>query len=57
MDWHGLIHSLSEGNIAADLVDFPALELVVGNTTFVLEHDPERDVICGQSVLARLPNN
>jgi hypothetical protein len=51
MDWHELTYALL-GNDPGNLPQSSALEMVMGNTTFILEHDEARERFCCLGVIS-----
>lgn len=51
MDWQELTYALF-GNDLDNLPQPSALEVVMGNTTFILEHDEARDRFCCLGVIS-----
>ncbi|WP_038172693.1 type III secretion system chaperone [Verrucomicrobium sp. BvORR106] len=51
MDWQELTYALF-GNDLGNLPQSSALEVVIGNTTFILEHDEARERFCCLGVIS-----
>lgn len=55
MDWPALIQSLSDSAPSTELVNASSAELVIGNTTFLLEHESDPGVLHARATLGPLP--
>lgn len=55
MDWHSLLQSLCSPTNDSELAGSTSVELVIGNTTFVLERDSDPGLLHVRGTLCPLP--